>query len=68
MRRRADGASDLPITQVGREVRYIEYCRIADAAIAMKLCRLPPPDAELLRSRQLKFRAAADKLEGKPAR
>ena len=53
------------ITQVGREVRFVEYCRIADAAIAMKLCRLPPHDAELLRDRQLKFRAAADRLEGK---
>lgn len=55
----------LEITEVGRLVRNIEYCRIVAARIEMQICRCPPPNAEHLAHVRRKMLEVADKLEGR---
>lgn len=52
------------ITEVGRLVRSIEYCRIAAARIEMQLCRCPQAGTEHLWQVRRKMLEAAAKLEG----
>lgn len=53
----------LDVTDVGRLVRMIEACRVSAAAIEMRLCRCPPPNAEALARLRRKMLEAAAKLE-----
>lgn len=60
--------STLEVTEVGRLVRNIEYCRIVAARIEMQLCRCPPANAEQIARVRRRMLEVADKLEGKSPR
>jgi hypothetical protein len=56
-------SDQLEITEVGRQVRIIELCRISAAAIEMKLCRCPPANAEQLARVRRRMLETAARLE-----